>query len=182
MSCYHVRALIPLVALLCGACSRQPVPFEFVFDGETSGTGALRADMLTSDRTKGIVIHSELLPVVNNQGEAQYLRALSRDGSLDIQLGDAADGPVTRVLVYEFKAPVSGFTWHHLNYHDEIARQWAAVDGHVTIVLHRHPETGYGASYTVYLSNIVFAATWTRQRRIIESLTITNAHFGGIRM
>lgn len=177
-----MRALILLMALLCGACSHQPAPFEFVFEGETSGVGALRADMLTSDRTKGIVMCSDLLPVANTPGDLQYLLALARNGSLEIQLGNAAGGPVTRVSVYEFKAPVSGFTWHHLNYQDEIARQWDAIDGHVRIERHRHPETGYDAPCSVHLSNIVFAATWTRQKRIIEHLTITNVHFGTSRL
>lgn len=173
-------ALIGL-PLICGACSNTPVPFEFSFDGESSGSGYLRADRLTSDRMRGIVMIIDLVPERDKRHDITFMRALASNGVLEVSLNNALSGPPTRIEVYEFSEPVPGFYWYHLNYQDFVGKRWNAIEGDVSVEFHRDPDTGRGRFCTVRLSNLVFQSSESTEKRTIDNLIIDNVHLGGIR-
>ena len=51
-----------ITAAVLAGCNRPPKPFDFSFTGRKSAAGTVMIDQLTADRTKGIVISSDLTP------------------------------------------------------------------------------------------------------------------------
>ena len=162
------------------SCAPDPRPFEFTFYGETSGAGFVMVDRLSVDRTKGIVVHAPLLSPLTI--ETKNLKRLREEGKMnvDFQLG-APESAIT-VQVYEFTNAVSGFTWHHGNYHDEVARQWDAESGSMGLALQRPTDPEAYITASVTLSNVVFRTDGKQIKRRIEHLTIRDVPVGGHRL
>jgi len=165
------------LALVTGACSDSPVPFDFTFDGSSSGAGYLMADRLTSNKMQGIKMYMD----IENQSDLTYIRALASNGVLRACL-ESDKGPPTSVEVYEFKEPVPGFNWYHGNYEDYVARSWDAIKGDVLVEVNRNTGTGCKPFLTVTLSNMTFSSSGGNGKRCIKELTIPNVPLGEIRM
>lgn len=138
-------------------------------------------DQLSTDRTRGIVFHADLMPPKGNGVEAKFLKRLHDEGVLNVGCRVGAGDLVTAIQVYEFTKAVSGFTWYHGSYQAEVARQWDAESGSAALVVRRAAPSGMVFTASVTLSNVVFRANGQKAKRRIERLTISDVPVGGMR-
>ena len=164
-----------VTASLLAGCNRPPKPFDFTFSGRKSAAGFVMIDQLTADRTKGIVISSDLTPTFGDTWNSHdFFKAMREEGVITIQRSVPSLDPPISVKVYEFTNAVSGFHWYHGNFQSQAARVWEAESGEIALTVQRTTNTSpsmiHSASAT--LSNIVFSSNGHKQKRTLDRLII----------
>ena len=158
---------------ILGGCNRTPKPFDYTFSGSKSATGFLMVDQLTADRTKGIVISSDLTPTFGDTWNSHdFFKAMREEGAITIHRSMPSLDPPISIKVYEFTNAVSGFHWYHGNFQSQASRLWEAESGNITLFIQRTAPSGMLFSASATLSNIVFSSTGLKQKRTISHLTI----------
>ncbi len=179
----HILRVVAALAIIASTSCRlapPPLSFDSVFSGESSGAGYVFVDRLSPDRTKGIVVHVNIIPETSSGFDTRYRNLLRKQGFLHLSVDVGNTNVVRFVRVYEFTNAVSDFTWYHGNFEKEVSRCWQAESGHVTVDLTK--PSGILFTATVSLSNVVFAAPSTRQKSTLSSLVIPDVSAGGARL
>lgn len=179
---YAFIAVTVVAAAAFSSCAPSPKPFDFTFAGVASGSGLVMVDRLSTDRTRGIEVRTDLTPPKEHGFETKYLKRLRNEGILNLELQVGSLDPATTIRVYEFTNAVSGSSWYHGNYQEEVARQWDAESGNVVFSVRRTSPSGMVFTASVTLSNLVFRTDGKRSKRRIERLTISDVPVGGLRL